>query len=241
VNSSESSNPPKPWPKVIQSLRRLESQGKITTHSWLIRLMLSIVALAGISSTGIPAVIAAIQPQISETFPTPEAISIPSNLPITTPETTTPEISIQAPLIIGRWNTANELIEQGERLAMQGQIPSALRLFQEADVTSSWLGVSSGSWNTACWYGSLWGYADQVIDACDRAVELDPNNIEVLDSRGLARALSGNIEGAIADFSTFVETTDDANRRYTRQNWIEMLKAGENPFTPEILRMLFID
>jgi len=143
--------------------------------------------------------------------------------------------------LLGRWRTPSELIEQGERLAVRGKIPEALRLLQEADVMSSWFGVSSGSWNLVCWYGSLWGYADTVLSACNQAVEIDPENVEILDSRGLARALSGDITGAIDDFSVFIEATTDENRRYQRQNWVEMLKAGENPFTPEVLQLLFID
>lgn len=144
-------------------------------------------------------------------------------------------------LNLSRRRTFNELIEHSENLALRGEIPAALATLEEADTLHSLWGVNATSWNIVCWYGSLWNYADDVIQACDRAVDLEPNNIEILDSRGLARSLIGDIDGAIDDFSTFVRETTDENRRYQRQNWVQMLKAGENPFTEEVLQMLFID
>jgi regulator of sirC expression with transglutaminase-like and TPR domain len=40
------------------------------------------------------------------------------------------------------------------------------------------------------------------MDACERAVALAPDDGQIRDSRGLARAMTGNIEGAIEDFSS---------------------------------------
>jgi tetratricopeptide (TPR) repeat protein len=142
---------------------------------------------------------------------------------------------------LARRRATNTLIEQSEHLALRGEIPAALSKLEEADALESFWGVSATSWNVVCWYGSLWGYAEDVLEACDRALELDPGNIEILDSRGLARSLTGDIDGAIKDFSTFVSETSDENRRYQRQNWVRMLEVGENPFTEEVLQMLFID
>ncbi|MGD1901989.1 MAG: hypothetical protein ACFB9N_07090 [Geitlerinemataceae cyanobacterium] len=142
---------------------------------------------------------------------------------------------------IARRRTAYELIERGERLAIRGEVTAAVVALQEADTMTSLWGVSANSWNVLCWYGSLWNQAEAVLEACHRAVELEPENIEILDSRGLARALTGDIGGAIADFSEFVEQTSDENRRYQRQNWVNMLEAGEQPFTEDVLQMLFID
>jgi tetratricopeptide (TPR) repeat protein len=144
-------------------------------------------------------------------------------------------------LDLSRRRTVNELIEHSEHLALRGEIPAALAMLEEADALNSLWGVSATSWNIVCWYGSLWGYAQDVIQACDRAVNLEPGNIEILDSRGLARSLTGDIDGAIDDFSTFIRETNDENRRYQRQNWVQMLQIGENPFTEETLQLLFID
>ena len=83
------------------------------------------------------------------------------------------------------------------------------------------------------------GYAKQVLPACEDAIKLaEQNQPEVVqfcyDSRGLARALSGNYQGAIEDFKVFVEFTKeiDAYKEYgqRRDAWIEALEAGQNPF-----------
>jgi tetratricopeptide (TPR) repeat protein len=144
-------------------------------------------------------------------------------------------------LNLSRRRTVSELIEHSERLALRGEIPAALSMLEEAESLHSLWGVNATAWNILCWYGSLWGYANEVMPACDRAVNLEPDNIEILDSRGLARSLTGDIDGAIHDFSTFIRETEDENRRYQRQNWVEMLRVGENPFTEEVLQLLFID
>lgn len=55
------------------------------------------------------------------------------------------------------------------------------------------------------------------------------------DSRGSARSLTGDFQGAIADFQAFVKRTNDEEKKARRQEWIELLKAGKNPFTDEVL------
>jgi hypothetical protein len=77
-----------------------------------------------------------------------------------------------------------------------------------------------------------------VISACDTAVALAPGNGDVRDSRGLARALTGDTPGAIADFQAFIKGTDWADGKKQRQGWIDKLKKGENPFTEKELAKL---
>jgi WD40 repeat protein len=78
--------------------------------------------------------------------------------------------------------------------------------------------------NGLCWYGSLFGYANKVRDACDIAVELDPKFWEIADSRGVVRALTNDYKGAIADFEVFIRKADDANERKQRKGWTEALR-----------------
>ena len=59
-----------------------------------------------------------------------------------------------------------------------------------------------------------------------------------IDSRGLAKALIGDIEGAIIDFQVYVEWTSNKEEKTQRQEWIKALQAGENPFTDELLKEL---
>ncbi|MFQ5794128.1 MAG: HEAT repeat domain-containing protein [Candidatus Bipolaricaulia bacterium] len=85
-----------------------------------------------------------------------------------------------------------------------------------------------------CWFGSIDGFAEIVLPACEHAVELAPDNGAIRDSRGLARALTGDIEGAIEDFQCYVEWSKENNlyepygRR--REAWIAGLEMGRNPF-----------
>jgi len=58
-------------------------------------------------------------------------------------------------------------------------------------------------------------------------------------SAGLVRVLLGDFEGAIADFELLIEQiTWNAGRRAQRQAWVEALRVGHNPFTPEVLAEL---
>jgi len=92
--------------------------------------------------------------------------------------------------------------------------------------------------NNICWFGSIYGYATDVLEYCEQAVILAPENQNIRDSRGLARALTGNIEGAISDFQYFIEHSTSNDLIQERQQWIADLRAGKNPFTPEELEKL---
>ncbi|NES78123.1 MULTISPECIES: tetratricopeptide repeat protein [Okeania] len=74
--------------------------------------------------------------------------------------------------------------------------------------------------------------------ACEKAVELSPNDGGILDSRGLARVLTGDYQGAISDFQVFVDLVEDGEEKAKRQSWISALKKGENPITSEVLENL---
>jgi tetratricopeptide (TPR) repeat protein len=92
--------------------------------------------------------------------------------------------------------------------------------------------------NSLCWSGSLHGEAAKVMDACEKVVKLASESWFYQDSRGLARALTGDIQGAIEDFQSFVELTENDEYKQKRQGWIDALRRGENPFTPEELERL---
>ena len=104
--------------------------------------------------------------------------------------------------------------------------------------------------NQVCWYGGLDGYAELVLPLCDRAVELatlgnDPSIAAYRDSRGLVRALTGDVQGALEDFSAYVESNKGpaSNQNLTRQReaWILALQSGENPFTTQFLLELRVE
>jgi hypothetical protein len=58
--------------------------------------------------------------------------------------------------------------------------------------------------NQICWYGSLNGFPDIILPACERAVLLMPDHGGYRYSRGLARALTGDSAEAI-DFQFALE------------------------------------
>ncbi len=132
---------------------------------------------------------------------------------------------------------AEALVVVGQALVLQDMVPEALAAYAEAQALDS-LTISAASWNALCWFGSLWGHAAEVLAACERAVALAPEHGGIADSRGLARALTGDVAGAIADFQTFVAWVTDEQLRTQRLGWIEALRAGQNPFTDEVLVQL---
>jgi thioredoxin-like negative regulator of GroEL len=81
----------------------------------------------------------------------------------------------------------------------------------------------------------LWEHAADVMEACEEAVALSPDNANIRDSRGVARALAGDLDGAIADLLFFVERTGSEEARAQRRAWIDALEAGQNPLTLEVL------
>ncbi|MBZ0288752.1 MAG: WD40 repeat domain-containing protein, partial [Anaerolineae bacterium] len=101
---------------------------------------------------------------------------------------------------------------------------------------------AAGSSNDVCWFGSLNGFAEIVMPACEYAAENAPANANYLDSRGLARALTGDAEGAIADFQAFVDWTQVYGNYDTlgtqRLTWITRLTAGDDPFDEATLAEL---
>lgn len=92
-----------------------------------------------------------------------------------------------------------------------------------------------------------WGYAvetkpDTALPYCHRAVEAGPEQAGFRESRGLAYAQLGQNTAAIADFEAYTDWlqqqpdqaqyVDDLARH---REWIEQLKAGQNPLTPSVL------
>ena len=137
---------------------------------------------------------------------------------------------------------AQTAIERGRNRVKQGKVTEALSLYKQAQKIDPDLEIDAESWNTLCRFGSIYRQAEQVLFACEKAIELAPREqrkASYLDSRGLARALTGNTQGAIEDFQAYVDSPR-IRERYKRkpQQWIDALKKGEDPFTDEVLEEL---
>ncbi len=97
---------------------------------------------------------------------------------------------------------------------------------------------------TACKYGSLWAQASnpKVLDACNQAVSLEPDNGVWRRSRGVARGATGDFKGAIEDLVYFVNwmrgRQKQGQKALREKEWIEALERGQNPFDTETLEAL---
>jgi peroxiredoxin len=155
-----------------------------------------------------------------------------------------PTLSFKEPEAEAREMAAQALVIEGENLAGEGDIEAALAAYAEAQRVAPTFEIPDLYWNNLCWFGSLWGYAAEVIEACDKGVALaDAESVAGhRDSRGLARALTGDLAGAIEDFEVFVAWSKE-NGLYEeygakREAWVAELKAGRNPFDQATLEAL---
>ena len=136
---------------------------------------------------------------------------------------------------------AQTLIEKGIDQVRQGNInvTEAISLYNQVQNINPNLEIDAKSWNSLCWLGSIYRQAKDVLFACEQAVQLasdEASQVSYLDSRGLARALTGNTQGAIKDFQAYVNSRKfgEEDKNQVKQ-WLELLKKGENPFTDEAL------
>jgi hypothetical protein len=144
--------------------------------------------------------------------------------------------------------------DEADVLALSGDKDGAQRRF-----TAAWsavlamgeLGPQPDLANHICWLGSTAGFAATVQAACDKAVEwASPADRELYrDSRGLARALSGDKKGAIDDFESVVAYLNKEPGRggfsetflRRREEWIDALRKGDDPFNAKLLEELRIE
>jgi hypothetical protein len=109
--------------------------------------------------------------------------------------------------------------------------------YEEALELDPTLAPSAAAWSTLCQNGALGGHPGAVLEACDRGMELAPGNPGLQNARGLARALTGDLDGARSDFEARLDASWIASAAQ-RQEWIDALGRGENPLTPAVLERL---
>jgi len=106
---------------------------------------------------------------------------------------------------------------------------------ERAGLARAPVGFWTVTWNKVCRWASLNGLAGRAQTACEAAVAPDTAVLTFRDSRGLARALAGDTKGAIADFTYLVEHAKAGTFVDKRAAWLEALRAGNNPFTAQVL------
>jgi tetratricopeptide (TPR) repeat protein len=108
--------------------------------------------------------------------------------------------------------------DEADALALVGDKEEAQRRFVaawNAVLAMGELGREPELANHICWTSSTSGFADAAQESCDKAVEWADPAIRDLyrDSRGLARALTGNKQGAIEDFEAVIAYLKKEPRR----------------------------
>jgi len=116
--------------------------------------------------------------------------------------------------------------------------PAAFATIDRAGLARAPVGFWTRTWNKVCWWASLNGLAQRAQAACDAAVAPDTSSVASRDSRGLARALAGDLKGAVVDFAYVVEHSKAGTFLDKRAAWLEALRAGKNPFTAQVLEEL---
>ena len=146
------------------------------------------------------------------------------------------------PVAVARRKSALGKLAQGTIFAEGGSVDDALRAYKRAQEIDPSLQINAEDWNQLGWYGSLHGRAADVMFACEKAVELEPEDGNLRDTRGLARALTGNTAGAIEDFKAFIATVEGREDmqpfKAKRQQWVTALQNGGKPFTKQLLSEL---
>ncbi len=148
-------------------------------------------------------------------------------------------------------------MQQAHADDLAGNLQGAQALYRQAAQEVAQLADDDVLNDNVCWYASTDQFAQLVLSACDRAVSLNPYNGEYYDTRGVARTLTGNRQGAIADFTYFVQwatneyenapgvdpnTQAQYNQRVNeRTRWIQQLQAGQNPFDARTLKALRVE
>jgi WD40 repeat protein len=92
-----------------------------------------------------------------------------------------------------------------------------------------------------CRWSALLGEAKGAVAACDSAVKLLPADGMALDSRAIARALTGDFSGAKSDFEKSRDWLSDAEWKNQRRSWIDALGNGRNPISADVIRRIVKD
>jgi tetratricopeptide (TPR) repeat protein len=125
---------------------------------------------------------------------------------------------------------AEHFAERGRRLTDPIEAAAAFQTAFELDPETR---VWPFTLNQICWEGVQMDAARNVLWICEKAVAAEPDNGGYRDSRGVARALTGDTEAAIEDFTAFIswgqENFRDPEAIDTRRRWIAALGAGRRP------------
>jgi uncharacterized protein YjbI with pentapeptide repeats len=142
------------------------------------------------------------------------------------------------------------VLSQGIDACKRGNVLAAIQAYQSAQLIDTGLEIDATIWDLLCRVGALHNQAADILYASEKATHARPGSPNYRDTRGLVRALTGDLQGAIEDFQSVLDQLGD-NKRYKdayssvgfedaqqRREWLKALRSGENPFTPDVLETL---
>lgn len=120
-------------------------------------------------------------------------------------------------------------------------VKAGLEAYAAAQALDETVYITPQAWNELCWHGGLNGLADEILFACDHAVQGIPDSGAFKGSRALARAQTGDLEGAIDDLEHYLmwghgRRTESELQAHAA--WLTELKSGRNPFDDQTLKKL---
>ena len=116
------------------------------------------------------------------------------------------------------------------------EFPILIKLIQEADELNFEMHFTGDDWNRLCKRGCQLGIAKEVVFAGDHAVTAAPYTLSFRETRGIARALSGDAKGAIADLRAHIKSAKSRNRSFDART--DLIDRIENGFRPSSIREL---
>jgi WD40 repeat protein len=155
-----------------------------------------------------------------------------------------PALPVDGSVVRAKLDTAHSHVNEKDSAAASAAFREAALLAMSNDNDDAELG------HLVCLHGAISRHARDVLLACDHAVELSPDAGAFFDSRGVARALTGDYAGAIQDFQFFVDWSDrsglfrpnvirtgllEPSVIAERRAWIAQLRLHKDPFTPKVL------
>lgn len=142
------------------------------------------------------------------------------------------------------------VLSQGIDECKQGNVLAAIQAYQNAQLIDTGLEIDANTWDLLCWVGALYNQAPDILYASEKAIYAKPDSPIYRITRGLVRALTVDLQGAIEDFQSVLEKVDGFHafdNTYRSVNfgdavqireWLKAIQLGENPFTPEALEAL---
>ena len=154
----------------------------------------------------------------------------------------TPAIDKDPQAIAQHLQALAKVFQEAQDQVRKHDLEKALQVYDKAVKLSPSLENDADFLNEVGWTNILAGHAAKALTYSEKAIKLVGNIPKAAlfkDTRGLARALTGDTKGAIEDFEEFIRSGSyPQEMKAKRQQWVDALRKREQPFTPEMLEKL---